>query len=149
MYHKPADPITFLEEYLAKARNSKDGAYNWDTFHRGMDREDNSLSLTSAGISEVNDRADPSPTEDGPGTINNSRGDEEEKKLKAAMISETKDKADPSRTEDSPKIENNNGDDDGEKLKIIKGKPILFVLGEYDNYYYCKSFICAQDSILA
>ena len=144
MYHKPADPITFLEECLAKARNSNDGAYNWDTFHRGADREDNSLSLTSAGNSEVNNKADPSPTEDGPETINNSRDDEEEKKLKTAMISETKDKADPSRTEDSPKAENNN---DGEKLKIIKGKPILFVLGEYDNY--CKSSICAQDSTLA
>ena len=94
MYHKPADPITFLEECLAKAHNSKDGAYNWDTFHRGADREDDSLSLTSAGISEVNNKADPSPTEDGPKAVKNSDGN------------------------------------DGEKLKIVKGKPILFILGE-------------------
>ena len=100
MYHKPSDPITFLEECLAKARNSKDGTYDWDTFHKGVGREDDSLSLTSAGISEVNDKADPSPTED------------------------------------SPKTENDSGDEEEKKLKIVKGKPILFVLVEYDNNYY-------------
>ena len=79
MYHKPADPITFLEECLAKARNSKDNTYDWDTFHEG-DRED-SLSLASTIIPEINDKVDPSPTEDGPNTdveINNS--DEENMK---------------------------------------------------------------------
>ena len=99
MYHKPADPITFLEECLVKARNSKDSTYDWDTFHKG-DREDN-LSLAS---SKINNK-DLSPAEDGPRTVNNS---------------------------------------DEEKMKTVKGKTILFVLGECEE-----SFVCVQNSTLA
>ena len=82
MYHKPTDPITFLEECLAKVRNSKDNTYDWDTFHKG-DQEDN-LSLTSTIMSEINDKIDPSSTEDGPKTdveINNS----DDEKLKTVI----------------------------------------------------------------
>ena len=64
MYHKPPDPIAFLEECLAKARNSKDKTYNWDTFHKGGG-EDN-LSLASTVVSEINNKVDPSPTKSGP-----------------------------------------------------------------------------------
>ena len=33
MYHKPDDPISFMELCLARARNSKDGVYDWKLFH--------------------------------------------------------------------------------------------------------------------
>ena len=100
MYHKPDDPITFLEECLIKARNSKDNTYSWDTFHKGADKEDN-LSLASTVTS---DKVDPSPTQDGTKTVNSSTSDEEE------------------------------------KLKTVKGKTILFVLGERDKSFVTMSF---------
>lgn len=66
IYHKPADPVAFLEECLAKARSSKDNTYSWDTFHK---EEDNSPSLASLMTPELNDvknlKSHPSSTEDG------------------------------------------------------------------------------------
>lgn len=84
MYHKPDDPITFLEECLVKARNSKDNTYDWDTFHKGDRPQDDNLSLASTVMSEINNKVDPPPVEDGQKVdveINNS----DDEKLKAVI----------------------------------------------------------------
>lgn len=38
MYHKPDDPITFLEQCLAKAHNSTKNNYDWNLFHGVSER---------------------------------------------------------------------------------------------------------------
>ena len=50
MYHKPDDPISFMEDCLAKARNCTDGVYDWKLFHgEGISNAPDLMSQTSNG----------------------------------------------------------------------------------------------------
>ena len=68
MYHKPDDPISFMEDCLAKARNCKDGVYDWKLFHgEGISNAPDLMSQMSNGTiqdaSGENEPASSSQTE--------------------------------------------------------------------------------------
>ena len=104
MYHKPDDPISFMEDCLAKARNCKDGVYDWKLFHsEGISNAPiNWMSWTSDGSIQVTS-ADNAP-------------------------SQTQTQREEQASNGS--IEDTSGKTEEQKMNEVLKKPILFVLGE-------------------
>ena len=76
MLHKPADPITFLEQYLAKARNTGGASYEWTTIHSG----DSDMPATTDILSVIKNPTDALGTvEDEPTTSSGTNSNNEEK----------------------------------------------------------------------
>ena len=83
MFHKPDNPITFLEQCLAKAHNSVDNVYDWNLFHGGNGgggKEDTPLTpdiLSDVVMSMVSLGSEP--------TTPSGVGKKDEEKLKEAV----------------------------------------------------------------